>query len=72
MGQQPIQRLQIHSQYKEQLFRQAMKSEFNLDYARQTDIIAALRSAGIASNEMANFWVLVRAMAVSDDRFEES
>lgn len=56
---------------KEQLFRQAMKSEFNLDYARQTDIIATLRSAGIAGNEMGNFWVLVRAMAVSDDRFRE-
>ncbi len=53
----------------ELLFRQAMKSEFNLDYSRQSEIIGTMKSAGIAGNEMNNFWRLVKSMAVRDNRF---
>lgn len=53
----------------EALFRQAMKSEFNLDYSQQSEIISKLKSSGIASNEMANFLRLTKVMAVRDDQF---
>ncbi|MBI5249481.1 MAG: hypothetical protein HY912_08305 [Desulfomonile tiedjei] len=56
----------------EPLFRQALKSEFNLDYSLQSEMIGTLRTMGIAGNEMANFWRLVKAMAARDDRFRQA